>query len=440
MTIPTNAGLQTALSGLQAYQAALDTTGENIANASTPGYSRQRVVLGESNPLTVQALSTNTGAGSQVGTGVSIDDISRIRDQFLDTQYRTQNANSSYQSTLASELGQAQTAVNEPSTSGIGAALTSFWSAWGTLSKNPGSSGAEQGVVSAGQTLAATINAVSSQISTVGQQAGAQYASLTQAGGKVQQDAQTIATLNQQISAQEQSGLTPNNLLDQRDAAIDDLSSLASVKVTNDTSDAGVSVTFGNSSTPLVSGATAATWPMPTLGASPGGTLQALSELSSTTSGPIAGLTTQLNGVAGQVMSQVNTALGSNFFSASDPTNPAATIQVAAGVSAGSLATVTPTTAQSISDSSTQSGSSDDLYSAFVGQVGSLVQQAQNASSTASAVLGAVSNQRQSVSGVSLDEEMSNLITFQQGYQASARMMNTLDSVINTLINTVGGA
>ena len=84
-------------------------------------------------------------------------------------------------------------------------------------------------------------------------------------------------------------------------------------------------------------------------------------------------------------------------------------------------------------------GPADQAYAAFVAQVGSGVQAAQSTQSTQQAVLTAVSNQRQSVSGVSLDEEMTNLIQYQQAYQASARVMNAINSTLDTLINSVGG-
>jgi flagellar hook-associated protein 1 FlgK len=84
-------------------------------------------------------------------------------------------------------------------------------------------------------------------------------------------------------------------------------------------------------------------------------------------------------------------------------------------------------------------GPADQAYAAFVSQVGSGVQAAQSTQATQQAVLTAVSNQRQSVSGVSLDEEMTNLIQYQQAYQASARVMNAINSTLDTLINSVGG-
>src|ERR1700760_1548716 len=92
MTIPAFTGLQTALSGLQAAQAAIDTTGQNIANANTAGYTRQRVDTTERSPLNIPSWSSVSGNGAQLGTGADISNISRMRDQFIDVQYRTQNS------------------------------------------------------------------------------------------------------------------------------------------------------------------------------------------------------------------------------------------------------------------------------------------------------------------------------------------------------------
>ena len=93
MAIPSLTGLETALRGLTAAQAAIDTTGANIANANNPSYSRQVVDLTESSSLSLPAFSNVTGQGVQLGTGVDVTTISRVRDQFLDIQYRAQNSN-----------------------------------------------------------------------------------------------------------------------------------------------------------------------------------------------------------------------------------------------------------------------------------------------------------------------------------------------------------
>lgn len=430
--IPTFTGLQTALSGLEASQAAIDTTGENISNANTPGYTRQVVNTVESGALGIPSLS-QAGAIADLGTGVSISDISRIRNQFLDVQYRAQNTAASNANTNLTELQQVQTAVNEPSSDGIQSQLSKFWSSWSSLANDPTNPAAREAVVSSGQTLAQTFNTVASQMSTVQTQAAQQYATLTGSpNGQVAQDAQKLATLNGEISQATQAGQSPNTLLDQRDSVLDDLSGLARISVTNQ-SDGSVTVNFGDAATPLVSGTTI-TWPQ-TLTSAAGGRLGSLLSLSSST-GPIGQMLSQLDGVAGQVVSSVNALQPSSpFFSG----NSASTIAVSATTS--SLQTSSSSTsgadlAQQIANLS--GGPADQSYAAFVAQVGNGVQAATSTQATAQAVLTAVGNQRQSISGVSLDEEMTNLIQYQQAYQASARVMNTLNTVLGTLINNTG--
>ncbi|HYZ82248.1 MAG TPA: flagellar hook-associated protein FlgK [Solirubrobacteraceae bacterium] len=431
MTIPTFTGLQTALSGLQAAQAAIDTTSENIANANTLGYTRQRVNLGENGSLTIPAL-TQQGGGTQLGTGVSLTDISRIRDQFLDVQYRAQNTATSNANTNASQLAQVQTAINEPSSSGLQTVMSKFWSAWSALGTAPTNAAAQQAVVDAGQTLASTFNAVSAQMQTVQSQASQQYATLTGTNGQVQQDAQQIATLNQQITQATQAGQSPNTLLDQRDKLIDDLSGLAQVSVSTG-SNGAVTINFGDASTPLVSGSTV-TWPQ-TLTSAAGGQLGALLNLSSST-GPIGSMLSSLDNVAGQVISSVNSLQPSSPFFSGTSASTIAVSATASSIQTSSSSTSGADLAKAIGNLA--NGSADQSYASFVAQVGDSVQSANSTQATQQAVLTAVSNQRQSVSGVSLDEEMTNLIQFQQAYQASARVMNAINSTLDTLINSVG--
>lgn len=430
MAIPTFTGLQTALSGLQAAQAAIDTTGENIANANTPGYTRQVVNLGESPSLTIPQLSQQ-GAQADLGTGVDVTSITRIRNQFLDIQYRAQNTQTSSANTNASELGQVQTAINEPSSNGLQSQMSNFWSAWSSLSNDPTSPAARQAVIDAGQTLAQTFNSVSSQMSTVQSQAAQQFATLTGTNGTVAQDAQQIATLNGEIAQATQAGQTPNNLLDQRDNLLDQLSSLAQVSVTNQ-SNGSVTVNFGDASTPLVSGTTV-TWPQ-TLTSAAGGQLGALLSLSSA-SGPIGQYMSSLDGVASQVISSVNALQPSSPFFTGSSASTIAVSATAASIQTSSSSTSGADLAQGIANLS--GGAADQAYAAFVAQVGNGVQAAQTTQNTQQAVLTAISDQRQSVSGVSLDQEMTNLVQYQQAYQASARVMNALDTAINTLIQQV---
>ena len=434
MAIPAFTGLETALRGLEANQAAIDTTGHNIANVNTPGYSRESVILAESPSLTLPVSSNVTGAGVQLGTGVEVSTISLIRDQFLDVQYRAQSTAAGAASEQSSELAQVQTAVNEPSSDGIGASMSAFWNAWNDLGNNPTSAAAQEAVVQAGQTLAQTFNTVDGQMAAVQNQTAAKYASLTGAGGQVAQYAGQIATLNQQISQATTNGLSTNDLLDQRDAVIDKLSALARVSVS--TASNGVdTVSFGDGAAPLVSGATV-NWPQ-TLTSAAGGQLGTLLSLSSA-SGPIGQLRSQLDGVASQVANAVNALQPSSPFFTGNTAGTIAVVATASSVQASSSATSGPDLAQQIAALS--GGPADQSYAAFVAGTGNAVQSAQSASNTATSLLTAIDNQRQSVGGVSLDEEMSNLITFQRGYEASARMMDTINSVLGTLISSVGGA
>jgi len=232
MSIPTLQGLQTALSGLLAEQQALDLTGHNIANANTEGYSRETAVLETQQAITVPALSAVTGKGGQLGTGVTVETITRIRNSYLDAQYRTQNSALSGASTQAEELEQAQGTLNEPSSTGIASQFSEFWTSWNNLADSPTSESAKEAVVAAGQRLAGSLNQLSAQLSSVSAQVEQQYAARTAPGGEIAQMAGQIAQLNQQIKLAEQANQPPNEMLDRRDLLIDKLSALAQVTVT----------------------------------------------------------------------------------------------------------------------------------------------------------------------------------------------------------------
>ncbi|HSC02205.1 MAG TPA: flagellar hook-associated protein FlgK [Solirubrobacteraceae bacterium] len=456
MTIPSYSGLNTALSGLEAAQAAIDTTGQNIANANTPGYTRQQVNLTERNPLTIQTLSSVTGAGSQLGEGVDITTINRVRDQFLDGSYRNQNSQTSGNNTASTLLGQVQASLNEPSASGLSTALNQFWTALSGLQNNPTNQGAMSAVLGAGKTVAESLNTLSGGLSTLESQVTSQFTTLTDATtGPVASDAKQIAALNQRISAAQTSGLNANTLLDQRDQLIDDLSQYSNVYVSQQ-SNGMVNVSIGNAataaangtadSTPLVNGSSVDLTDNITdanLSGS-GGTLGSLLGLydATTGTGKIADYATSLDGVANQLVSAVNGAIAGA--DASGPTAPpffdptgttAGTIAVNSSLSSASPPY---TAAEAGAAASLTGGAADQAYNAFVTQIGSDVHAANSAQQTSQSLLSAISNQRQSVSGVSLDEEMTNLIQYQQAYQASARVMNAIDQTLNTLINQVG--
>ncbi len=433
MSIPTLQGLQTALSGLQAEQQAIDVTGQNITNANTEGYSRQTAVLQTKEPLHIAALSAVTGEGGQLGTGVTVATYTRIRNTYLDAQYRTQNTALGAANTQAEELGQAQSVLGEPSSSGPASQLSAFWSSWGELADSPSSEAAKVGVVSAATQLTDTLHQLSSQLQSIEGQAAAQYAAVTGPAGEVQNDAAQIAQLNHQIKLSLQAHQQPNDLEDSRDLLLDKLSALANVTVTKEANGTDT-VTFGNAAKPLVEDATV-NWPQ-ALTPAAGGQLGALLELSSPT-GALASYQTGLNEVAATLASSVNAIhTATPFFKGTT----AATIEVA----------VTPAQVETSSEAALGGNNvalaiaalrgqgADQHYATLVTQIGSGVRNAKTTQETAQAVLTAVSNQRQAVSGVSLDEEMTNLISFQRGYQASARALNVMNEVLDTLINQSG--
>ena len=459
MTIPSYMGLQTALSGLEAAQAAIDTTGQNIANASTPGYSRQTVNMTERSALTIPALSSVTGNGAQFGTGVDITSITRIRDQFLDSQYRAQNSTENGQNTSSTILSQVQAGLNEPSADGLSGALNQFFTDWNTLAAHPTDQGAQQAVMGDGAGVADQLNTLSGQLGTLESQVSSQYNTLTDPStGAVANDANEIAQLNGQIAQAQAGGIDANSLEDQRDNVIDDLSQYSNVNVTTQ-SNGMVNVSFGNAAlaaqngttdaTPLVNGTSVDLTDNVTdsnlNGA--GGTLGSLLGLYDSTAGTgkIADYSTTLDGIANDLVTTVNGAIAgadasgpsaTPFFDPSGTT--AATIAVNPSLS--SNGTTPPYTADEAGAvAGLSGGTADQAYKAFVTQIGSDVQSAQNAQQTSQSLLTAIGNQRQSISGVSLDEEMTNLIQYQQAYQASARVMSTINDTISTLLSMVGG-
>jgi len=435
MSIPTLQGLQTALSGLLAEQQAMDVTGHNIANANTEGYSRQTAVLQTSHALPIASLSAVTGEGGQLGTGVTVETYTRVRNSYLDAQYRTQNSALSGAGTQSEQLEQVQSAFNEPSETGISGQLSAFWSSWNSLAENPTSEAAKEAVVAAGQRLAGSLNQLSTQLSSISAQVEQQYEARTSPTGEVAEMAKQIAQLNEQIKLAEQARQPPNDLLDRRDLLIDKLSALAQVKVTANP-DGTDTVAFGDAAKPLVEGSTVK-WPQ-TLTAAAGGQLGALLALNAP-GGALTGFGSELDAVAASLAGSVNALHTSTpFFTGTTAATIAVAVKPAEVQASGSAAPGGNEVALAIAD--LRGGAAEQGYSSLVEQVGSKVRAAQGEQANMKAAVTAISNQRQSVSGVSLDEEMTNLISFQRGYQASARTLTAMDEMLEQLIEHTGKA
>ena len=221
-------GLETAKRGLAAQQSALYTTGHNISNANTLGYSRQRVNLTTTTPFEAPGMN-RSGITGQIGTGVQAGSVQRIRDSFADLQYRTQNNKLGYYSSVGESLIKMEEVMNEPSDSGLQATMNQFWNALQTLTANPENSGARSVVASTGQMVADTFNYYYNSLTAIQQDIGDQIDVTVK---EINTIIDNIHKLNQQISEVEPHGMLPNDLYDQRDMLVDQLSGLVNIKVT----------------------------------------------------------------------------------------------------------------------------------------------------------------------------------------------------------------
>jgi flagellar hook-associated protein 1 len=452
MPISSFYGLQTSLRGLLAQQRMLDTTGHNIANASTQGYSRQEAVLTATPALQIPS-GTATGAGAHIGSGVDVQSFRRIRDGFIDLQYRAQNTNLQDWKARSSALEQAEAALAEPGDNGINTQLSKFWDAWSDLSnaQAPDDQAAKQALVEQAQSLGDAFSTVRAQMSLVQQQTQAQYddltrpASGTDSGGDIAQTATELAQLNDTIKRYITVGDTPNDLLDRRDLLLDKLSGYGQVSVENQT-DGTVKVSFVDTASsgttyPIVDGTTAS-WAGAPASWSPGGQLGGLLKVADGASGTIQGYVAQLDTIAENVKTLVNGTYGTFFETGPGPS--ASSLRVTSALAANPRLIQSGSGSEGSNDVALAVAAlrdhpdMDGAYRAFVAKVGAEVKAADRQETNAEALTDAVENRRQSVAGVSMDEEMSNLVRFQRGYQASARAMSTMDEMLDVLINRTG--
>jgi flagellar hook-associated protein 1 len=454
MAISSFYGLQTSLRGLLAQQRLLDTAGHNIANASTKGYSRQEATLVASPALEIPAGGIAGGSGAHLGSGVDVQQYRRIRDGFVDLQYRGQNTNLGEWRARAGALENAELALAEPGENGINEQLSRFWDAWANLANaNADPAAAKQALIEQANGLADAFQTVRAQIGLIQSQAYAEYADLARpsapgdSGGEVAQIARDIADLNDTIRRFITSGDLPNDLLDRRDQLLDQLSEFGQVSVVQQP-DGMVDVSFVDklatgTTYPVVTGATAS-WAGPPAGDawSPGGRLGGLLDAAKP-GGTLEQYLTAIDGVAAALASTVNTAYGATFY-ATGPGAAAATLRVDLAlqadpglVVAGSGASGSRDIALAVSQLR-DTPAVDGTYRAFVARIGSDVREAMRQEANAQVLTDAVENRRQSISGVSMDEEMSNLVRFQRAYQASSRAMSTMDEMLDVLINRTG--
>ncbi|MEA1962365.1 MAG: flagellar hook-associated protein FlgK [Bacillota bacterium] len=223
-------GLEIGKRSIMTNQTALNITGHNISNANTPGYTRQVAQLTTNQPWHTPTLISAGGAG-QLGTGVDLKTIERMRDEFLDGQIRHENRTSGYWDSMQQSLARIEVVLNEPSEDGLRSVMDQFWQSWQDLAANPESEAVRSVVAQRGLAVADVFNHTYRQLSDLREDVNASV--------KIQVDeinsiALQLKDLNQQILAISIAGKQPNDLSDRRDLLLDQLSTVADISVFND--------------------------------------------------------------------------------------------------------------------------------------------------------------------------------------------------------------
>jgi flagellar hook-associated protein 1 FlgK len=234
-------GLDIATRALRTHQTLVDIANQNIANANTPGYSRQSAVIKESAAYPIPVFR-QSGMAGQLGTGVEVAEINRTRDSFADYQIRLQFASQGRWDARSTALQQIEAVTNEPSSTGLSSLMTKYFSSWQEVANSPSDNSVRSNLVESGRALADgfqnTMQQLKQQQSDIDQQVSLTVTS-------VNQFADQIAKLNKQISMVETSGMKANDLRDQRDQVLDQLSSMVKFSAV-ESSEGSVSVYVGN--------------------------------------------------------------------------------------------------------------------------------------------------------------------------------------------------
>jgi flagellar hook-associated protein 1 FlgK len=461
--------LRMGISSLRAQSRAIETVGRNMANVNNPTYSRQRVIFGDVSP---------TGGAS---VGVDIIEVQQVRDVLLDRQVvREKSGAAALEAETAAyergeaALGETISSVSDPSvasTTGgnsLNNAMAGFFGAARQLSVDPTNSTQKQMFYQTAQTMTERFQFSNDRLAEVQADLSDQVSNDVD---KANLMLTTISELNLMIATQESdTGTKALTLRDQRQARIEDLAQVMNFKTTTlpdapnqiqitATSASGVdtvilsagttleTLTFDGDAVRVASSDTALTL----TGGSIKGHLAARD-------GALQTLRDSLDQLASQMVTSVNavynpSGTGQNFF---DPTGTdASSIRLASGLtglnvraSAAGGAAGDGSVAQAISELDVQSFSSTsgdaidgtigESYSAAISLFSYSLSQSRMRSENQTGVLSAVRGQRESMSGVSLDEEAAELMKFQRAYQASARVISIIDSMLDTVVNGMG--
>ncbi len=453
-------GIEIASRALRAFQRGLDVAGHNIANVNSRGYTRQTVEYGPTEPMNVYHARLLS-----LGTGVGITSINRIQDGFLQLRTWSSNGGLGRFEALASQLRQVEGVFHEAGGGGIADALDRFFNAWSGLASNPGSDAARMEVQMAGRTLVGRVRGAYQDLMRIETQIAGQVAATFD---RIDTLTAKIAELNTRIQQQVGTGAQPNDLLDQRDLAVADLSRLVDVQ---SYAHANGSVSLYMGSLPLVDAS--GSRPIPRTYDASTFTLDAGTAQHKVRAGQLYGLfeaansvdayQAQLDALADNLRTEINllhrTGINPNaatdipFFR--DPTGPGVSAaldfelsaevladikNIASGVSGnagdGALAlAIGQLRDQSLAALGNRSFSG--FFATLAASVGRDVSSTGESLKTQEAVANQIEAQRQSVGGVSIDDEMASMLRFQRSYQAAARALALFDEVTEDLISLI---
>jgi flagellar hook-associated protein 1 FlgK len=454
--------------GLNIYRIAQEVTSENIANVNTPGYSRQRVLLETAPPVSAN--------GFPLGTGVRIASVERYYDSLLQQQLVNAQTTQGYDTAKSTVLQQIEPTFNEVAQDGLGAAISDYFGAWQDLTLNPAGSVERQIVLSRGQILADNFHSVSNALNDT---ISIQNDTLVPLTNDINATLNNIAQLNSQIRTTEMVSGNANEIRDQRDQLVRDLSQQIGITY-KENSDGTTDIKYADGTGPsLVTGSTAGSFSLTTNAATgfydvsvtpPGGAAALVAPVTGQLGAILAlrdtiipGYLSQIDDLATTIASQVNTQHKLGFdatgTSGIDFFDPAATDAATFGINP--LLTNTTQIAASgnpfvVGDNSnalklaqlqsaktlppppaTATTRFDSFFDSLVSQVGLDVKSAKNTEAQDIAFTRQLTTLRDSNSGVSLDEELTNLIKYQRSYQASAKLITTATEMLDTVINLV---
>ncbi len=461
-------GLNIALQSILANSQAIEVTEHNVANANTVGYHRQAPILSATLPTTTSGYTAG-----QIGGGVTVSQIQRFNLDFFDTRYRSVSADSQNWETQSGILSQLESTLGKSSDAGMLPRMDQFWTDWQNLSGDASNTSLRTNLLKDAENLA---NGFNDRWQQLNQLRSDQNLAVSQTVDDINDTAAQVASLNTEISRVMSIGEQPNDLLDQRDQALDKLANLAGAVSYQQTNGAvvvsigGHTLVTGNDSFKL------------TTQTNPDDTAvnqvvwaDDITQVVSPSSGQLKGLFTVrdtiipgqidgLNELASNLASQVNAihqngfglddpaSTGLNFFVGDDDGNiNAGTIKVNPDLNAENLAASSAADEPGNSDIATQmtqlkdqkvmnGGTStlNDYYNSQITSLGQTIQSASTNQSNYEQVTQALSDQRQSATGVNQDEEATNLLMYQRGYQAAARIMTVYDDLLDTIINKMG--